>query len=177
MILLHGELRDSVRVAEGSPGLLESAWSPIYWEKEEKYMSFWNELIKSGKMSQIFKSILDESSSSFASKSEKAAVDANKVGVIHFRYSDVPINYGEAYPLALPEYSTFLGVSFREWGINRIIPTMCTNHSVDAVHDNRDRKKECTMSFICSSILLSEKCPQIHASTILSAFHKKRLSC
>ena len=56
----------------------------------------------------------------------------------------MPISYAEDYPLAPPEYSSFIGKKFREWGIKRVVPLLCVEHHVQ----NKDeRQKQCDELF------------------------------
>ena len=45
-----------------------------------------------------------------------------------------------------PEYSSFIGKKFREWGIKRVVPILCTDHRVQGII-KEERKKQCNELF------------------------------
>ena len=144
---LVDDMKDELNIADGSPGYRKSAWHPLYWETDENYISFWNMVSSNGKLKEhlIVAAELNEQCA-FEPKTGNASVeqDTQKIAAVHFRCSDVPISYAEDYPLAPPEYSSFIGKKFREWGIKRVVPLLCVEHHVQ----NKDeRQKQCDELF------------------------------
>jgi len=104
-----------------------SAWEPLHWESDESYTSFWSTVSSNGKLKEhlVAAAGLDKQCA-FDPKAKSVSIehDTQKIAAVHFRCSDVPINYATDYPLAPPEYSSFIGKKFRDWGIKRIVPLL-----------------------------------------------------
>ena len=164
---LMDDLKQEIDSAEGVPGYRASAWEPQEWKSEENYALFWKSVVLSGKLKERLSSELEERCA-FETKSENenAEQDKNKIAAIHFRCSNVPIDYAPTYPLAPPEYSSFIGKKYREWGIKRIVPMLCSEHHVGGAEKEK-RKEECENLFkLQLNIIKRQLPPDVHIDDI-----------
>jgi len=151
-------MKTELDAARGNPGreggcptgrLYCSAWEPLHWGSDEDYTSFWNTVSSNGALKEhlIVAAELDEQCA-FDPKTgiESIEQDVQKIAAVHFRCSDVPISYTQDYPVAPPEYSSFVGKKFREWGMKRVVPILCVEHGLEeSIRD--DRQKQCEELF------------------------------
>jgi hypothetical protein len=147
-------MKNELDAAHGNPGssgglLYCSAWEPLHWESDESYLSFWNTVSSNGKLKErlITAAELDKQCA-FDPKTGNESIeqDVQKIAALHFRCSDVPISYAQDYPMGPPEYSSFIGKKFREWGMKRVVPLLCTDHHVQGTI-KEERKKQCEELF------------------------------
>jgi hypothetical protein len=155
---LASDMANEIKATDGNPGPSSegcpkkpfcSAWEPFHWKSDDSYLSFWNKVSSNGKLQEnlIAAADLDEQCA-FDPKTGNVSIeqDVQKIAALHFRCSDVPIVYAKDYPMAPPEYSSFIGKKFREWGIKRVVPILCSDHQVHATI-KEERKKQCEELF------------------------------